>query len=402
MFMFDRFISIFSKKHRTGKLWIISRMLTLPTQEESNRLFRDYQRGDTDALGELYKRWHGYVLQKVKQSNAFPQSDIEDIASEVWILVQQYAQKWDLKRSSWFLFLEYKIRCTVSNELVRRKRRRKILEDKGYVEMPELPVYTDSETDGAQRHFDDTPLNSRTTGSPLYVDPEPSPLDSLIDTERHEILEKAIRVCQFAPITEKILRLRLKEGLKIKEIQERLGLKQFSCARDHLQRAFADLKEVINPNTYEVSSIAPKERRKCEKARYLRTAGRKLKQCLDHKAITLVQLACAVRIEVGDLEGFIQGKIKPQAPRLKRLADFLGDTIYDIYLPPLPNAQWAKQGQELWRMRVKRGWSVKKLSKISEIHHSILMQYEAGTLKMTAAARSTLSSVFASDTGTDT
>lgn len=377
-------------------------MLTLPTQEESNRLFRDYKRGDTDALGELYKRWHGYVLQKVKQSNAFPQSDIEDIASEVWILVQRYAQKWDLKRSSWFLFLNYKIRCTVSNELVRRKRRRKILEDKGYVEMLELPVYTGNEMDGAQLHFDDdTPLNSRTIGSPLYVDTEPGPLDKLIDAERHEILEKAIRVCQFAPITEKILRLRL-QGLNIKEIQEQLEMKQFSCVRDHLQRAFADLKEVINPNTYEISSIAPKERRKREKVQYLRTAGHKLKQCLDHKAITLVQLARAVRIEVGDLEGFIQGKIKPQAPRLKRLAEYLGDTIYDIYLPPLPNAQWAKQGQELWRMRVKRGWSVKKLSKISEIHHSILMQYEAGILKMTPAARTTLSSVFASDTGMDT
>ena len=35
---------------------------------------------------------------------------------------------------------------------------------------------------------------------------------------------------------------------------------------------------------------------------------------------------------------------KPRAPRLKELAVLIGEEIYDIYTPPLPNAGWQKQG----------------------------------------------------------
>ena len=370
-------------------------MTSIPTQEESNRLFREYQDGGNSALGELYRRWHGYVTQRVKKSNAFSDSDIEDISSNVWVLVQQQSKKWDVDRSGWFRFLDYKIRDTISNELMRRKRRHRILKENGYVEIQELPTDINHEKGEYPSNFDvEAPLNnSRTVGSALYVDPEPSPLENLIDSERHEILEKAIRVCKFTAITEKVLRLRLK-GLTIVQIQETLGLKQASCVKIHLQRALEDLKEVINPTTYEVSTIAPKDRRKREKQEYLQRAGRSLRVCVQRKALTLEAFARIVKINLSDLERYFHGKSKPEAARLNRLAAVVGEQVYDIYTPPLPRAQWAKQGQELWRMRVKKGVSLKKLSKISDIHYSVLTQYEAGTLKIPPATRSKLVSFF--------
>ena len=366
------------------------------TQEESNLLFREYQNGETDALGELYRRWHGYVTQKVKQSKAFPQSDIEDVAANVWVLVQRQAKKWDVDRSSWFRFLDYKIRDTISNELMKRKRRHQILQENGYVEVKELSDVADDAAGIYLSNFDNAELlnNSRTVGSSLYVDPEPSPLESLIDSERHEILEKAIKVCEFAPVTEKVLRYRL-TGLTITRIQEILGMKQASCVKIHLQRALEDLKEVINPDTYEVSNVAPKLRRKREKEQHLRCAGRSLNRYIQQKSLTLEILARTVKIHLSELERYIQGKSKPQAARLNRLAAVLGEKVYDIYTPRLPRAAWAKQGHELWRMRVKKGISLNKLSKITRINYSVLKQYETGTLKMNAATRSKIINLFA-------
>ena len=343
-------------------------MTSISHQEESNLLFRAYQSGNSAALEELYRRWHEYVQRRVKQSNAFSQTDIEDISSNVWVLVQQHAQKWDVNRSSWYRFLNYRIRLAVSSESVRRERRRKILEDKGY------DAFGNSQ--GMER-----------------VDSEPSALEVLIESERMEILEKAIRVCQFTPITERVLRLRLK-GETLIEIQEALGLKQFSCVKLHLQRAFEDVKEVIDPVTFEVATVAPKVRRKRQRAESLRRSGEVLKKCLEQRSLTLMEVSRETKINLRDLTGFIKGKSRPEASRLHRLASFLGSHIYGIYTPALHNARWREQGQSLWRMRVKCGLSLRKASKLTGIHYSLLTQYEAGQLQIPPETESTLSNCY--------
>ena len=346
--------------------------MTSILQEESNLLFRAYQNGNTPALGELYRRWHEFVAQQVEKSNAFSKSDVEDISANVWVLVQQHAHKWDVDRSSWYKFLNYRIRGAVSNELLCRERRRKILEKKGYVDFG---------------YLDETFINSAVF---QHFDSEPSALEILIESEKQEILEKAIGVCQFSPITEKILRLRLK-GLTLEGIREALDLKQASCVKPHLQRAFEDLKEVIDPVTFEVSSLAPKVRRKRERSEWLTRAGAALEKCVAEKSLTLIEVSRKTKINIRDLTGFITGKSRPEAARLYRLASFLGDAIYDIYTPLLRNARWREQGQSLWRMRVKCGLSLRKVSKFTEIHYTLLTQYEEGQLEIPTETESILS-----------
>ena len=355
--------------------------MTSILQEESNLLFRAYQEGNTAALGELYIRWHEFVIQKVRNTNVFSASDVEDISSNVWVLVQKQAHTWDIDRSGWYLFLKYKIRLAVSTEIRRRRLRLKILKDKGYIEFQE--VSDDSYA----------PIGVMLASS-MDTDTEPSPLEALIESERQETLEKAIRVCDFPPIAEKILRLRLK-GMTVEAIQKALGLKQASCVGIHLKRTLEDLKEVINPTTFEVSTVAPKLRRKREKRLYLKQTGKQLKMCFRKKRMTLSEISRAVRIDIVELERFIEGKRKPLAPRLFRLASVLGDEVYDIYLPPLHRARWSKQGQTLWRMRVKQGLSLRKVSQKTGLDYSLLTQYEAGELKMSQEAEQTLAKFFA-------
>ena len=356
--------------------------MTSILQEESNLLFRAYQNGDTAALGELYRRWHQFVAQRVEKCNAFSTADVEDISANVWVLVQQHAHKWDVDRSGWYIFLSYKIRTAVSTELIRRKRRRKILEQHGYVEMSDVSVAYNPETLEWEHADDGDPrINSRTLGDTFYVDPEPPALETLIESERHQTLEKAIRVCQFTSVTEQILRLRLKD-MTLEGIREQLNLKQTSCVRLHLQRAFEDLKEVIDPVTFEVATLAPKVRRKREKQEHLERAGCALKKCITQQSLSLMEVSRAAKINLRELRGFIKGKSRPQAPRLFRLASVLGDQIFDIYLPDLPRAHFREQGQSLWRMRAESGLSLKKISKLAGIDYSLLVQYEAGTLKI--------------------
>ena len=368
--------------------------MTSILQEESNLLFRAYQNGNTAALGELYRRWHQFVAQRVGKCSAFSPSDVEDISANVWVLVQQHAHKWDVDRSGWYIFLSYKIKTAVSTELIRRKRRRKILEQHGYVEMSEVSVAYNPETlEWEQADHGDLRINSRTLGDTFYLDPEPPALDTLIELERHQTLEKAIRVCQFTPITKKILRLRLK-GQTLEGIREQLDLKQTSCVRLHLQRAFEDLKEVIDPVMFEVATLAPKVRRKREKRQHLERAGCALKKCITQQSLSLMEVARAARINLRELRGFLKGKSRPQAPRLSRLASVLGDRIYDIYLPDLPRAHFREQGQSLWRMRAESGLSLKKVSKLGGIDYSLLVQYEAGTLKIPPETENELTHLF--------
>lgn len=361
-------------------------MTSISHQEESNLLFRAYQNGNLPALEELYRRWHEYVTWRVKESKLFTHPDIEDISANVWVLVQQHAPKWDVDRSGWYPFLNYKIRLAISSEQSLRDRRRKILRDKCFVDFIEQPM-CDSADDGRSEE----PNTHWNTTEP--ADPQPSALETLIESEKREILEKAIRVCQFSAITERILRLRLK-GMTLENIKQTLGLKQRSCVKLHLQRAFEDLKEVIDPVTFEVSTVAPKVRRKREKAEHLQRAGAALKKYLKMKSLTPIEVSRQVNINLYDLMGFIKGKSRPQAPRLHRLASLLGDLIYDIYMPPLDKAQWQEQGQSLWRMRVQCGLPLKRVSKMTGLDYSLLTQYETGELKITQKAKTILSNLY--------
>ena len=368
-------------------------MTSISHQEESNRLFRAYQNGSLSALEELYRRWHEYVTWRVKESNLFTHPDIEDISSNVWVLVQQHAQKWDVDRSGWYPYLNYKIRLAISSEQALRDRRRKILQDKCFVDFIEQPMQ--SSADAGRFDVNSDLLEELHTHSNASepVDPEPPALETLIESEKRETLEKAIRVCQFSAITEKILRLRLK-GMTLEKIKQTLGLKQRSCVKLHLQRAFEDLKEVIDPVTFEVARVAPKVRRKRENAEHLQRAGAALKRYLEQKSLTLLEVSRQANINLYDLIGFIKGKSRPQAPRLHRLASFLGDLIYDIYMPPLDRARWQAQGQSLWRMRVQCGLPLKKVSKLTGLDYSLLRQYETGTLKITQQAETMLSNLY--------
>ena len=368
-------------------------MTSISHQEESNLLFRAYQNSNISALEELYRRWHEYVTWRVKESNLFSHPDIEDISANVWVLVQQHAKKWDVDRSGWYSFLNYKIRLAISSEKALRDRRRKILRDNGFSEVIEKPIPVNAEG----RRFD---VNSGLLEQPYthsnaseHVDPEPTALETLIESEKCEILEKAIRVCQFSPITEKVLRLRLK-GMTLEKIKQILGLKQRSCVKLHLQYAFEDLKEVIDPVTFEVATIAPKVRRKRERVEHLKRAGEALKRCLEQKSLMLIEVSRQANINLYDMMGFIKGKSRPQAPRLHRLASFLGDPIYDIYMPLLDGARWQEQGQSLWRMRVRCGLPLKKVSKMTGIDYSLLTQYEAGMSKITQTAETILSNLY--------
>ena len=154
------------------------------------------------------------------------------------------------------------------------------------------------------------------------------------------------------------------------------------------------MKEVINPNTYEVSPIAPKHRRKREKAEHLQRAGQALKECVQLKSLTVEALSRSVKITIEDLEGYIQGRIKPRAARLNRLAAVLGEHVYDLYMPNLSRSKWSKQGQELWRARVKNGLPLKKVSDITGIPYTNLVQYEAGEMRMKPDTREKLSRLF--------
>lgn len=369
-------------------------MTSTSFQQESNLLFQSYQNGDTVALGELYKRWHEYVTNRIQKSNIFQSlSDIEDISANVWVIIQQDAAKWNTERSGWYLFLNYKIRSAISDELKKQNRRHNILREKGFIEIPDLLGANNFQLEEELHSTTRTSNNLQTLESALCVDPEPDVLESLISQERYETLEEAIKVCQFAPETEKVFRLRL-NGDKLREIQEQMGLKSLGCVHVQLQRAITDLKQVINPITYEVSNITPKHRRKYEKQHHLQHAGQKLKRLLKAKDLTLKQISQSLNINVSALEGYLAGKNKPRAPRLKKLAALLGDEIYDIYTPPLSNARWRKQGQLLWRMRVENGLTVAAVAKITQIQSSILIRYEAGELKMTSEAVKKISKLF--------
>ena len=373
-------------------------MTSISHQEESNILFREYQKGNIAALEELYRRWHEFVTWSVKQSNSFSQDDIEDISSNVWVLVQQHAQKWDVDRSGWYLFLKYSIRSAISTEKVRRKRRSQILRDNGFIEFKEKPIKFFVDGDSREVNFgllDETFSNSQRYAS-QHVDPEPSALETLIESERKEILEKAIQVCQFTPITEKILRLRLKDMTLERILRKTLGLKQPACVRLHLQRAFEDLKEVIDPVTFEVARVAPKVRRKREKAEHLQRAGAALKRCFEQQALTSLEVSRQARIKFSGLKAILKGKSRPQAPRLHRLASVLGDQIYDIYMPDFDRTHTGgSKGNRLWRKRVGCGLSLRKVSQITAIEYSLLKQYEAGQLKITPEAETLLINLYA-------
>lgn len=173
----------------------------------SNALFKRYQEGDTSALAELYTCWNAYIIKRITESNAFScVSDIEDVTSDVWIRVQENTAKWDINRSSWFKFLDYRIKksiaeaCRIQDTIKRR---------------------TDHAAYRVNPDNDDT---DQIDIIEQVASDEPSALDFLIYNEQAETLRRAIKVCEFSKQTRQILSLKL-QGLTTGEIQSRLGIK---------------------------------------------------------------------------------------------------------------------------------------------------------------------------------
>lgn len=362
-------------------------MTFISLQEESNNFFREYQNGCTNALGELYRRWNAYVINQIQRCNVFESfSDVEDVGANVWILVQENAKKWDVNRSGWYLFLQYKIRSAISVELRKREHQHNLRHKQGYIE---VPYQRDGDADRFYDSEDSIILRNEAFSTP----PEPDILKDIIDQERLDIVAKAMDVCEFPSKTKKVIWLRL-QGCSLREIKAKMKFQSLSCVSMQLHNAVKALRQVIDPVTHEVSETSPKSQRKHEKQQFLSEAGKRLRMCIQEKGFTLESVSRRGDISIDMLKAYLAGKRKPQVSKLNKLAALLGEAVYDIWVPPLSNAPWQQQGQTLWRLRVKAGLTFATISKITGIPSSILTRYEHGELKLTAEAIDKLSKVF--------
>ena len=322
-------------------------------QAESNALLLSYQNGDTDALAELYNRWNAYITKRITESNAFScQSDIEDTASEVWILVQENAAKWDIQRSSWYKFLDYRIKKAIAEASRKRETFKRRADHEAY------RVPAEDEDTGIS-------LIEQVAGD------EPTALDILLYNEQVETLKSAIKVCQFSKQTRQILRLRL-QGLSANDIQSRLGINSRSQVNAVLSRAINQLRTVINPKTYEIR-MPPTQHQS------LASRGLQLAELCRKKEWKPLKFAKALDISPSTLTTFFNGERKPYAPVLYQMAKLLGESVYDIYVPPLTHFLYAEQGQQLWYARVRLGLTIQKLA--YQIHlrcASGITKYETG------------------------
>ena len=159
------------------------------SHDRSNHLFITYQNGDTDALGELYRLWHLYVKKRVRQSNAFPAAEIDDVASEVWVFIQKDASKWDVNRSGWFRFLGYKIRQVIDVSIRKRLAFKRLAQTNA--------VSIDEKLDDPDDYT--VPI----------ADDQPPVIDYLLFQERVALVKGAIAKCGFPDNVQTILAMKL-------------------------------------------------------------------------------------------------------------------------------------------------------------------------------------------------
>ena len=311
-----------------------------PQHAESNlRFLRNIKMANPEGLSNLYVRWNDFVCKKI--SNVFQNTeDIEDIASEVWVLVQKDSQKWDVDTSGFYLFLTYKIGSAIAEALrVQRTAKR------GNEDFQDIRYSLDADTDSQE--FIETHIAS------IDVDV----LESLVYKERLEIVSKAIAVCKFPKDTEQMLRLYM-QGSTHKQIQERLGFNCSGTVSARLSKAVNEIKSVIDPDTYEVSTLSPRERRKHQKQHLAKQSGAKLAKLCKSKKWGYRELAKVLHLQYDTFLEIVKGTRKPNAPLLKNIAMVLGRDVYAIYAPPLTDrSPYCRQGRKLWYQRVQRGWS---------------------------------------------
>ena len=329
---------------------------------ESNALFLRYQNGDTNALAELYNRWHHYIVKRIRNTNAFScRLDIDEVASDVWIRVQEVALKWDIDRSSWFKFLDYMTGKVIHDTIKRRN---------AYKRRPDHEAFRvnidsdENETDFIEQLASD----------------EPPPIDEIIYNERVEALKRAIEVCQFSRHVRRILELRL-QGLSNIDIQAKLGLKSRSQVTAVVHHAIKELRATINPKTLEIQPPPKTQRAKCDQLAML---GIQLAELCRKQEYKPLKLAKDLQMSPDVLMTFFTGERKPHAPVLQRLASVLGETVYAIYAPPLTNYPYAEQGQQIWYARVRQGYGIQKLARQIQLSYpSGIRQYEVGSSRPT-------------------
>ena len=326
-------------------------------QAESNALFLDYQNGNTNALGELYQRWNAYIIKHITKSNAFAgHLDIEDVASEVWIRVQENALKWDIDRCSFFKFLNYQIKKSIAETCRKRETFKRRADHEGF-----------------RVHIEDD--ENRSTFIEQLASDEPSAMDLLIYKERVDVIKKAIAVCGFPRQTRQILNLRL-QGLTDVEIQTKLELKSRSQVTAVLSKAVKQLRATINPKTLEIQAPPKPQRTQRDE---LAVLGIQLAELCRKQGYKPLKLAETLQLRTEYLMAFLKGERKPHAPVLQRLASVLGEPVYAIYAPPLTNYPYAEQGQHLWYARVRQGYTILKLARQIQLRSgSSIRTYEHG------------------------
>ena len=342
----------------------VKKAVSSAAHAEANALFVRYQNGDTNALAELYTRWQNYIIKRITHSNAFScRLDIEEVASDVWIRVQQEALKWDIHRSSWFKFLDFATGKVIHDTIKRRDAYKRRSDD------PAFQVSLDSES-------------SATVPMEYLFSNEPSPLDRLIYNERLEVLKRAIAVCQFPHQARQILQLRL-QGLQHAEIQSRLGIESPHQVPATLSHVFQQLRAAINPKTLEVQ---PPPLSKRSQRDQLAALGVQLSELCRKRGYKPLKLAKALDMRIEVLVTFLKGERKPSAPLLQRLASILGEGVYKIYSPPLTNYPYAAQGQQLWYARVQQGCTILRLARLVYLRSAASIRtYEHGTNRPTDA-----------------
>ena len=330
---------------------------------ESNALFLRYQNGDTHALAELYNRWQAYIIKRIRNTNAFScRLDIEEIASDVWIRVQEEALKWDINRSSWFKFLDYATGKVIYDTLKRRN---------AYKRRPDHEAFrVNSDSDENEPDFIEQ-----------LASDEPTQLDVLIYNERVETLKKAIEVCQFSRQVREVLALRM-QGLSDVDIQSKLGLKSRSQVTAVVHHAVKELRATINPKTLEIQR--PPRTRRAKRER-LATLGVQLAELCRKREYKPLKLARDLQMSPDVLDdAFFTGERKPHASELQRMADVLGEPVFAIYAPPLTHYPYAEQGQQMWYARVRQGYRIQKLARQIQLHStSVIRQYEVGSSRPT-------------------
>ena len=333
-----------------------------PQHAESNALFARYQTGDTNALGELYNRWNAFVCKKISNVFKTPE-DIEDVASDVWVRVQREAHKWDLQKKNFYNFLYLHIRYCIAESL---RVRNTVKGGRNYTDIRySLTAETDSQK------FLETHIACS----------EYSPLDRLIYQEQIDILERAIAVCEFPKETQQILRLYM-QGWTHKEIQQRVPT--FNCVgavSARLSSAIAEIKQAIDPITFQVSTLSPRERRERQKKHLAKQSGANLAKLCKSKKWGARELARTLNLRVDTLLEYLKGDRTPDAPLLKNLAGILGEKVYAIYAPPITDFSYCREGRRLWYQRVRRGLSFARAEELTGVKASQIFNYEKGGIR---------------------